>query len=88
MLDVTIRVTKSPVHLEQIYHIAIHNVRESDVKPGLYIYRVYLDGKECGFITHARADGALALLSEAMDAVLAKLEGLPPMADDEKENTD
>lgn len=84
MLDVTIRVTKSPLHLEQIHHIGIINRR--DASPGRCVYEVYLDGEKCGTLLHTRAEGALVLLDLAMDAVVAKLEERPRKAAEEKGN--
>jgi len=59
MLDITIRVTESSIHLKQIHQISVHNIAK--LKDDLYQYNIYFDGKHEGQVVHYRKDGALIL---------------------------
>jgi hypothetical protein len=68
MLDVTVRVTKTSTHLEQIHHIAIVNKGQFGQGSALYLYAVYVDGTPLEhLVSHCRSDGALALLQAALE---------------------
>ena len=68
-LVVTVQVTKTTSHLEQIHSVFITNV--SLVEPmanGDTPYTVTIDGKMLpNFVYHNRDDGALALVSDALE---------------------
>lgn len=65
----TVRVTKTSTHLEQIHHIGIVNRGPVDLAGDDQhcYYDVHLDGEPVDQITHYRADGALSLLWLALD---------------------
>lgn len=66
MLDITLRVTKSPVHLEQINQITVRNL--GPVKDE-HMYMIYVDGVEYGRVKHRREEGALELAFKVLDAI-------------------
>lgn len=66
MLDVTLRVTRSPAHLDQIHHLGIVNKRIID--DGLFSYAAWVDGKPLEVqVSHFREDGALKLLQIVLE---------------------
>ena len=73
MISVTISVTKSPLHLEQIHHIAIQNITEDDRKQ-VHTYAVTLDGEDIGAVNHYPTAGALVLVESALGIITDDLE--------------
>lgn len=73
MLDVTVRVTKTPTHLEQIHHIGIVNKGRTGAGSGFYAYDLYLDGeRHKDQVIHYREYGALELLKLALEHLIEK----------------
>jgi hypothetical protein len=68
MISVTIQVTRTPKHLEQIHHLAIQNVSRDGVPAeGLQLYEVTLDGvTESVPMMHYPDEGALVLVRKAL----------------------
>ena len=60
MLDITMRVTRSPTDLHQIHMVAVHNtgIIEDD---GRTVYDVWLNGEKQEPVKHFRRDGAIEL---------------------------
>ncbi len=69
MLDITLRVTKSPVHLEQVNQLTVHNTGNVDQRTGETLYDIYVDGVYAGVVTHKRDDGALILSQKVLEKV-------------------
>lgn len=70
MLDITIRVTESSVHLKQIHQISVHNIARIGPGGDQCEYRVFLDGKDIGTVRHYRTDGAVRLTRDVMNHIL------------------
>lgn len=70
-LYITVQVTKTPIHLDQIHQVTITNLGIQEAKHGILMtrYRVSLDGKTAGFVWHEPGDGALVLMEKAMYVV-------------------
>ncbi len=68
MLDVTIRVTRTPTHLEQIHQISI--VNKGEIEPGntACMYEMTVDGEYQATVVHYPENGAITLLSLALEA--------------------
>lgn len=67
-LYITVQVTKTPTHLEQIHQLTITNlgITESD---GRVRYRATLDGEIRAEVLHNPGDGALVLMHKALTAL-------------------
>lgn len=70
---VTVQVTKSPVHLDQIENLVIQNITD----PTYYdqnaaTYRVVRNGQEVGRVYHNREAGALSLIKSAIELILER----------------
>lgn len=70
-LYVTVQVTKTTTHLEQIHQLTITNTGASRVLDGSLrsSYQVTLDGDRVGHVWHTPGDGALVLIHKAIEAL-------------------